>query len=102
MHELAPEIIAGAVYFVSVFSKAMQQRNVAFMNYKLVFPISYALAIADITVWSMVAVSAVEAATNNTIFAMWFMAFCVGTGGACGATCAMYLHHKYFTKKRFQ
>ncbi|KKM76138.1 hypothetical protein LCGC14_1383170 [marine sediment metagenome] len=99
---IPPELIAGAVYFCSVFAKAMQQRNVAFMNYKLVFPISYVLAIADITVWSMVAVAAVDAATNDTIFAMWFMAFCIGTGGSCGATAAMYLHHRFFTKKRFQ
>lgn len=102
MIDLAPEIIAGSVYFFSVFAKAMQQRNVAFMNYKLVFPFSYVLAIADITVWSMVAVTAVDAARNDAVFGMWFMAFCVGTGGACGATAAMYLHHRFFTKKRFK
>ncbi len=93
------ELIAGIVYFFSVFAKAMQQRNVAFMNYKLVFPISYVLASADITVWSMVAVTAME---DHSLAGMAFMAFCVGTGGATGAICAMYLHHKYFTKKRFQ
>ena len=93
------ELIAGSVYFFSVFSKAMQQRNVAFMNYKMVFPISYVLAIADITVWSMVALTAVE---HGSILGMGFMAFCIGTGGACGATCAMFIHHKYFTKERYK
>jgi len=102
MIDVLPEITAGAVYFFSVFAKAMQQRNVAFMNYKLVFPISYVLAVADITVWGMVAITAVEAAKSDEIFSMWFMAFCVGTGGACGASCAMYIHHRFFTKKRFK
>ncbi len=98
----APEIVAGIAYFFSVFAKAFQQRNVAFMNYWMLFPVSYVLALADITVWSMIIVTILAAVKEGSLLDMWFMTFCVGTGGGCGATSATYLHHRFFTKERFK
>lgn len=99
MNELPVEVITGSVFFFNVFAKAMQQRNVAFMNYKLAFLMSYMLAITDIIVWGMVAV---EAMHRGSILGMWFMALCVGTGGGLGSMSAMYIHHRFFTKERFK
>ncbi len=93
------EIIVGIVYFFSVFAKAFQQRNVAFINYKLLIPMSYVLALADVTVFSMIAW---KATSIDGLLGMGFMAFCIGTGGAIGSVSATFLHHKYFTKERFR
>jgi len=93
------EILVGCVYFFSVFAKAFQQRNVAFLNYMLLVPMSYVLAVADVTVFSMIAW---EAAKTDSIYGMAFMAFTVGTGGALGSLIATWSHHKFFTKARFQ
>ncbi len=93
------EILVGVVYFFSVFAKAFQQRNVAFINYKLLVPMSYVLAVADVIVLSMIAW---KATSIDNLVGMAFMAFCIGTGGAIGSICATYLHHKYFTKERFK
>ncbi len=99
MSELPMELIAGVIYFFSVFAKAMQQRNVAFMNYKMIIPVSYLLSTTDIVVWSIVAVEAIH---QGSILGMWLMAIAVGTGGALGSMCAMYIHHRFFTKERFK
>jgi hypothetical protein len=93
------QLIAGLVYFVAVFAKAFQQRNVAFVNYKMVMPISYLLAFADVTVIGLVAHTAVN--TEGWVAMAW-MAFAVGTGGGLGAISAMFLHHKHFTHERFK
>lgn len=94
-----PEIVVGVVYFLSVFAKAFQQRNVAFVNYLLLVPMSYLLAAADVTVFSMIAW---KAASTDSIFGMLLMIFAIGTGGALGSLLATWLHHKYFTKERFK
>lgn len=93
------ELIVGAIYFLNVFAKAMQQRNIAFMNYKLILPMSYLLSATDVIVWGMVAL---EAMHQGSIFGMWLMAIAVGTGGGLGAMSAMYIHHRFFTKERFK
>ncbi len=97
------ELVAGIVYFFSVFAKAFQQRNVAFMNYWLAVPTSYILSTCDIAVYSLVAWNAVQADSFiGLIMHMSLMVVTVGTGGALGSISAMYIHHKYFTKERFQ
>ena len=93
------ELVVGVVYFFSVFAKAFQQRNVAFINYGLLIPMSYVLAVADVTVFSMVAW---KATSVDNLMGMGLMAFCFGTGGAMGSVCATYLHHEFFTKDRFK
>ena len=97
------ELIAGCVYFFSVFAKAFQQRNVNFMNYKLVVPTSYVLSTCDMAIFSLVAWNATQADSFiGLVMNMALMIFAVGTGGAVGSTLAMYIHHKYFTEERFQ
>ena len=97
------ELVAGVVYFFSVFAKAFQQRNVNFMNYGLVVPTSYVLSTCDLAVLSLVAWNASQAdSLIGLALRMGLMVFTVGTGGAIGSTLAMYIHHKYFTKERFK
>lgn len=86
------ELLAGIAYFVFVFFKAAQQRNVAFMHYKWVMPTSYCMATTEIIVISVVAVKAINA---GTWMDMVPMAITIGTGGGLGAILAMYLHHRY-------
>lgn len=91
------ELIAAAAYFVFVFFKAFQQRNVAFLHYRWILPISYCMATSEVAVISIVAYSAVNA---SNIIEMVPMAFAVGTGGGVGALVSMWLHHKYVGAKR--
>ncbi len=86
------ELMAGGAYFLSIFFKAFQQRNVAFLHYIWVFPTSYLLAITDITVTGLIVIKVVE---TQSFLAMLPMALAVGTGGACGSSLAMWLHNRY-------
>jgi hypothetical protein len=86
-----PAIIAGALHFVFVFFKAFQQRNVAFMHYGWVMPISFCMSTTEVFAVGIIAVGAVEATH------WWHMlpyAFCLGVGGGIGAITAMWLHKK--------
>lgn len=85
------ELIAGIAYFVFVFFKAFQQRNVAFMHYKWILPISYAMACTEVVVISLVAI---EASQGFSWQLVWFAAS-IGTGGGVGAAASMYLHNRY-------
>mgnify|MGYP003679893111 CR=1 FL=1 len=76
-------IAAGAMY-VFVFLKAFQQRNVAFDHFKWVIPTSWAMAIAEVYVISLIAVQG---------YSLW-LAGAIGTGAGLGAICAMYLHKR--------
>lgn len=86
------ELIAGIAYFVFVFFKAIQQRNVAYLHYKWVMPTSYCMSTTEILVISVVALKAINA---DTWMDMVPMALTIGTGGGLGAIVAMYLHHRY-------
>jgi len=91
------EVIAGIAYFVFVFFKAFQQRNVSWMAYKSVMPISYLMAFSEVIVISTVAY------TGSQLFPFSMDAFvnvlpmigAIGTGGGLGAMAGMYLHHRY-------
>lgn len=87
------------MYFIGVFAKAFQQRNVAFVNFKMILPISYVLALTDVTVIGLVTLEAIGA---HELTDMFWMIASIGTGGGLGALAAMYLHHKYFTHERFK
>lgn len=93
------ELIAGLAYFVFVFLKAFQQRNVAFMQYKMVMPISYAMATAEVLVFSLVAIEAADTGLSWEL--LWFP-LTIGTGGGLGAVLSMWVHHRYFTHARFK
>jgi hypothetical protein len=86
------ELIAGVAYFVFVFFKALQQRNVAFMHYKFVMPVSYCMSTTELLVISVVALKAVGA---ESWIDMIPMVLTVGTGGGLGAIVAMYLHNRF-------
>ena len=84
-------VVAGLAYFVFVFFKAFQQRNVAFNHYKWVIPISYLMSASEILVIALVARTAVQGWDH-----MIPMVLGVGTGGGLGACASMYLHNKIF------
>lgn len=83
---------AGAIHLVFVFFKAFQQRNVAFMHYGWVVPVSYCMSTSEVVVMSLIAVQAVH---RESWWDMVPAIICLGTGGAVGAIGAMWLHHKY-------
>ena len=85
------ELLAGLAYFVFVFFKAFQQRNVAFLHYKWILPISYAMSLTEVLVISLIAV---EASQGWSIGLLWF-AVTIGTGGGLGAVMSMYIHNRY-------
>lgn len=85
------EILAGIAYFVFVFFKAFQQRNVAFLHYRWILPISYAMACTEVLVISLVAYEATQG-LNWDLF--WF-AVTIGTGGGLGAVVSMWIHNRY-------
>ncbi len=89
------EILAGFGYFIFVFFKAFQQRNVSFEHYKWIMPIAYCMAITEILVYSIVAIKAVSV---TSAFEMIPMVFTVGTGGGLGALIATWVHHRYVKK----
>lgn len=92
------EIFAGIAYFVFVFFKAFQQRNVAFMYYRWVLPISYMMACTEVFIISLIAV---EASKGLSLELLWF-ALTIGTGGGLGAIVSMWVHDKYVDKGSFR
>ena len=83
--------LAAVAYFVFVFFKAFQQRNVAFMHYHWIMPISYAMSLTEVLVISVVAMKAVEGFSWELVY----LGLAIGTGGGLGAILAMKLHHKH-------
>ena len=74
-----------AAVFCYVFVRAFQQRNVAFAHYWWIVPTSYCMATLDVFIIVFVAKSG------------WHIPVVLanGTGGACGALCAVYLHKRF-------
>ena len=85
------EVFAGVAYFVFVFFKAFQQRNVTGLHYKWIIPISYAMSTTEVFVISLVAYEVVQGFTWDVL---WF-ALTIGTGGGLGAIVAMHMHSKH-------
>ncbi len=91
------ELIAGIAYFVFVFFKAFQQRNVSWMAFKTVLPISYLMAFSEVIVISTVAYTGAQLFpfSIEALVKILPMMFAIGTGGGLGAMAGMYLHHRY-------
>jgi hypothetical protein len=89
------EVFAGVAYFIFVFFKAFQQRNVMGLHYHWVIPISYAMATTEVFIISLVAY---EASKGISWDLLWF-ALTIGTGGGLGAVVSMWMHHKYISKE---
>lgn len=89
--------IAGTAHFVFVFFKAAQQRNVAFMHYAWVMPVSIAMSATEVFVLSLVAVRAVQV---DNILDMWPFVLALALGGGLGAISSMWLHNKFIGHKK--
>lgn len=85
-------LVAGGAYFLFVFFKAFQQRNVAFLHYRWVMPVSYLMSLTDVAVISLVAF---KASTSGLSMELVWLGLAIGTGGGLGAVCSMYIHDKY-------
>jgi ABC-type uncharacterized transport system ATPase subunit len=79
---------AFAASFIHVFLKAVQQRNVAFLNYGWVPVISLGMAATEVYVIASVA--------NNGWHVLIVLA--IGLGGGAGAMLAMWSHNKWIMK----
>ena len=91
------EIIAvGAAQLMFVFFKAFQQRNVAFLHYWWILPVSFCMSATEVLVLALVAVRAVDA--DNLLELLPF-AVSLGVGGGIGAIGAMWAHHKYLGER---
>ena len=93
MNEL---LIVGLVHMAFVFFKAFQQRNVAFLHYWWVYPVSFCMSFSEVVILSLVAVRAVEA---ESLMEMIPYAISLGFGGGSGAMGAMWLHHRFLGEK---
>ena len=89
------ELAAGFGYFLYVFFKALQQKNVAFDHYKWVLPVSYAMAFTEVMVISLIARNA---ATHGISLDLIWFAIAIGTGGGIGALISMYVHNRWIKK----
>lgn len=89
-------LLAGVAYFVLVFLKAFQQRNVAFLHYEWVLPISYAMAASEILVMGIVAL---EVSNKGNLSAALPFILAVGTGGGIGCVLSMWIHHRFLTRR---
>lgn len=75
--------------FAFVFTKAFQQRNVAFDHYWPVIPVSLLMAVTEVYVISVIVQVGYDA--------MYVLA--IGLGAGCGALLAMILHKRIFRSK---
>lgn len=82
-------IIAFAASFVFIFLKALQQRNVAFDNYKWVFPTSLGMAFTEYGVIALIASRGYHIP----------LVLAAGVGAGLGSMVAMCFHHKYIKTK---
>ena len=87
---------AGLTHGVFVFFKAFQQRNVAFMHYRWIMPISFCMSTTEVVVLSLIAVQAVSV---DNWWEMIPFILCLGAGGGSGAIVAMWLHYKYLGER---
>lgn len=78
-----------AACYAYVMLRALQQRNVAFDNYKWIVPVSYCMACMDVFIVAFVA------------HAGWsfLIVFANGSGAALGALSAMAFHKKFVGRK---
>ncbi len=95
-------LIVFVSWFIFVFVKAFQQRNVNFLNYVWVPPFSYLMAATQVFVIGVVSVKTNNGASFESphetwlfFLNMWPIVFTVGTAGWLGSILAMYLHNRY-------
>lgn len=84
--------VAGGLHFIFVFFKAFQQRNVAFMHYGWVMPISFFMSTTEVFAVGLIAFGAVHA---EAWYHLLPYALTMGIGGGAGAITAMWSHVRY-------
>lgn len=75
------------VSFCAVFLKGFQHKNVIGMHYRLTFFTSYAMAVFDVAVVSII------------VKGGWPVALTSGLGASVGMVAAMYLHNRMVGKR---
>lgn len=78
--------------FAFVGLKAFQGRNIAFLHYRWIMPISYAMGIMEVCIWSTIATSAINAGSWWDLFPI---VNAISFGGGFGCLLAMYLHNRF-------
>ena len=81
-------LIAGTIAFVSVFFKALQNRNYNYDNYALIIPTSWMIAACELYLLSIF--------IREGITLIYVLV--VGTGSGFGGILAMKLHTRFFKK----
>lgn len=83
-------VIAGLIAFVSVFFKALQNRNYNFDNYYMILPTSWAIAACELYLLSIF--------IRDGIDIVYVLV--VGTGSGLGGMLAMKVHSHYLKVKK--
>lgn len=85
--------IAAGAWGIFVFLRAFQQRNVAFLNYILVVPTSWMMAVVEIVGLTKIV----------DVGFSWSFVLLLGTSTGLSAMAAMFVHHRYVHgRKRLQ
>lgn len=82
-------LIAFGISFVSVFFKALQNRNYNFDNYAMIVPTSWAIAACELYLLSLF--------MRDGITIGYVVV--VGTGSGLGGMLAMKMHSRFFKRK---
>jgi len=85
----------GTAYFLFVFFKAFQQRNVAHLHYRWIMPVSLALSLTDVMVMALVAHKTMISGLSLDL--VW-IGLAVATGGGLGAIVSMKIHERFLTR----
>jgi hypothetical protein len=80
------------VYFIYVFLRAFQQRNVIHNNYMMILPVSYGMALCDAGMMYSIATYATDS------WELIKLAACAGTGGGIGCIAAMLSHDRMMNR----
>ena len=81
--------------FARVFLRALQQRNVMCLNYKLVSPVSFLMTLTEVYVWGAIVVSILQTLQSGNFWDMWPIVLVLAIGSSLGCMSAMYLHNRY-------
>ncbi len=81
--------------FARVFLRALQQRNVMCLNYKLVPPTSFLMTITEVYVWGAVVVLILQTLQSGNFWDMAPTVLIMTIGHSLGCMSAMYLHDRY-------
>ena len=81
--------------FARVFLRALQQRNVMGLNYKLVPPTSFLMTLTEVYVWVVVIITILGAVQAGNFWSMVPTIVVMTVGNSLGCQSAMYLHNRY-------